>query len=337
MARDVSLSRVQGACSVYGRAVEGSLGRSGQWIVHRGCTGNAERQWSVIGGQWSVLGSRPWGEPRQKALVELLGSCAYGSAVLGVGDFPENYVRIAGLDATGMARRNVAVDLAMNQKDWNSGSCDRIFWRDLLHVEAVLPARVEESEFDDGAEEGASEPWAQVKGLAHAVVGDLAEGGEGRFGGDRAEAGLDRERLQELGSAHRFGEPEDAVRMILRGDEVEPLVNVVAFEEAVGGEWAAAGAVGAGVGEKYSESVGQEELRVSGHADTVVGQAVEENCCVAVGAVGMDDPSAEGDGVWRCDGDVRQVGVQLVSDVARGGFSFWRYGVAGWMEGSVGY
>jgi hypothetical protein len=94
---------------------------------------------------------------------------------------------------------------------------------------------------------------------------------------------------------------------------------------------------GAGVGEKYSESVGQEELRVPGHADTVVGQSVEENYCVAVTAVGMDDPSAEGDGVWSCDGDVRQVGVQLVSDVARGGFSLWRYGAAGWMEGSVGY
>jgi hypothetical protein len=39
---DVSLSRVQGLGCVGGGAVEGFLGRSGQWIVHRGCTGNAE-------------------------------------------------------------------------------------------------------------------------------------------------------------------------------------------------------------------------------------------------------------------------------------------------------
>ncbi len=92
-------------------------------------------------------------------------------------------------------RRNVAVDLAMNQKDRNFGACDRIFWRDLLHVEAVLPASIEKREFDDGAEESASEPRAEVKGLAHAVIGDLAKAGEGRFCGDGAEARLDSERL----------------------------------------------------------------------------------------------------------------------------------------------
>ena len=81
----------------------------------------------------------------------------------------------------------------------------------------------------------------------------------------------------------------------------------------------------------------EEELRVSGHADAVVGQAVEENYCVAIAALGMDDPGAEGDGVWSCDGDVCQVGVQLVSDVAHGGFFFWRYWAADWMQGSIGY
>ncbi len=55
------------------------------------------------------------------------------------------------------------------------------------------------------------------------------------------------------------------------GEEIEPLVNVVAFEKAVGGELASACAVGARVGEKDGESVSEEELRVSGHADAVVG------------------------------------------------------------------
>ena len=44
---DVALSRTEGLGSDGGRSLEGVLGRSGQWIVHRGCTGNAERQWSV--------------------------------------------------------------------------------------------------------------------------------------------------------------------------------------------------------------------------------------------------------------------------------------------------
>ena len=75
----------------------------------------------------------------------------------------------------------------------------------------VLPADVEEGEFDDGAEESASEPRAEVEGLAHAVVSDLAEAGEGRFGGDGAEARLDGEGLQEFGGAHGFSESENAM------------------------------------------------------------------------------------------------------------------------------
>ena len=39
---DMPLSRVQGLGCVGAGLVEGFGGRSGQWIVHRGCTGNAE-------------------------------------------------------------------------------------------------------------------------------------------------------------------------------------------------------------------------------------------------------------------------------------------------------
>jgi hypothetical protein len=186
----------------------------------------------------------------------------------------------------------------------------------------ILPADVEESEFDDGAEEGTSEPGTEVKGLTHAVVGNLAKAGEGGFGGDGAEAGLDGERLQELGGAHGFRESENAVRVIACGEEVEPLVEVVVFEKAVGGEWAAAGAVSAGIGEQDGEAVSEEELGVSGHADTVIAEAVEKNNGVAVAVVRVDGPGAESDSVWRGDGDVFEVGVELVSEVAGGGFVF---------------
>jgi hypothetical protein len=45
--RDVSLSRMEGLGSVWGGALRKDFFRVGKLIVHRGCTGNAERQWSV--------------------------------------------------------------------------------------------------------------------------------------------------------------------------------------------------------------------------------------------------------------------------------------------------
>lgn len=192
----------------------------------------------------------------------------------------------------------------MNQEDRNSGGCDGIFRRDLLHVEVVLPADVEESEFACGAKNGPSEPGTEVKGLTHAVVGDLAEAGERRFGCDRAEAGLHGKGLQELSCAHGLTESVSAAWASLGYEEVVPLADVVAFEKAVGGECAAACAVGARIGQKHCESMNQEELRIPGHADTVVGEAVEENHGIAIAAVGMDDPGAKSDPVWGGDGNV---------------------------------
>ena len=40
--------------------------------------------------------------------------------------------------------------------------------------------------------------------MSHAVVGDLAEIGERRFGGDRADLWVRVERLEELSGAHGF-------------------------------------------------------------------------------------------------------------------------------------
>ena len=85
-------------------------------------------------------------------------------------------------------------------------------------------------------------------------------------------------------------ETEDATGMILRVHEVEPLVDVVALEESEGGERAVAVAMGAGVGEQDGESVGEKELGVPGHTDSVVAETVEEENGVAVRVVGADDP-----------------------------------------------
>jgi hypothetical protein len=45
----------------------------------------------------------------------------------------------------------------------------------------------------------------------------------------------------------------------LRVEKVEPLMDVVALEQAIRGEQAAADAVGAGVGEQYCVTAGEEE------------------------------------------------------------------------------
>jgi hypothetical protein len=52
--RDRAVSRLEGLGTDCGGASGEKVRGVGQRIVHRGCTGNAERQWSVASGQWSV-------------------------------------------------------------------------------------------------------------------------------------------------------------------------------------------------------------------------------------------------------------------------------------------
>src|SRR5271169_2577791 len=49
----MALSGAEGLGSVWGRVSEKNFFRVEKLIVHRGCTGNAERQWSVTSGQLS--------------------------------------------------------------------------------------------------------------------------------------------------------------------------------------------------------------------------------------------------------------------------------------------
>jgi hypothetical protein len=263
------------------------------------------------------------GEPREEASLEFFGCRAEGAAVIGSGNLPENCARIASCEAEGVAKGNVAIHLAVNEKNGNVGGSEGIFGRDLLHVEVILQADVEESEFDDGAEESASEPGTEVKGLAHAVIGDLTEGGERRFGDDGAEVRFDGQRLQKFGGAHGLAESEDATWVGLGGEEVEPLVNVVALEKAVGSELASADAVAPSIREQDGEAVSEEELGVSGHADAVIGEAVEKKDSVVVAAAERaDEPGAESDRVRRGDPNIFEGGIELAGEVAHGGFVF---------------
>ena len=181
-----------------------------------------------------------------------------------------------------------------------------------------------------------------MEGLPHAVVGDLTKISEGGFGDDGADVRVSVEGLEELRAAHGFAEGEDAARMELIVsieqivEEVDPLVDVVALEQAVGRELAAAGAVGAGAGEEHGESVGQEELSVSGHADAVVAEAVEEEDGISAGVVWVDGPGAEDDVVWGRDGVVGEIGVEGLRRLADCGDFIFGERAAGGMEGAVG-
>ena len=49
-------------------------------------------------------------------------------------------------------------------------------WRNFRQIDLIVPASISECNFDDREEDGSAEPWASVKVLANAIVGDLAEG-----------------------------------------------------------------------------------------------------------------------------------------------------------------
>lgn len=92
-----------------------------------------------------------------------------------------------------MSEGDVAIDLAVDQKDRYPSRGDGIFWGDLLHVKPVPPACIEKGEFDNRAKNSASKPRTEMKRLTHAIVGNLAKAGERRFGGHSAEVRLGSE------------------------------------------------------------------------------------------------------------------------------------------------
>ncbi len=63
-----------------------------------------------------------------------------------------------------------------------------------------------------------------------------------------------------------------------------------------------------------AEAVGEKELRRAGHACAVVAQAVKQDNCVAVAAVRVDFPCAKDGRVGRGDGNVAEIGIEMISD-----------------------
>jgi hypothetical protein len=116
-----------------------------------------------------------------------------------------------------------------------------------------------------------------------------------RFCDDSAEAGLNGEGLQELRGAHELAQGVDAEGVLGGGQPVEPWMDIVAFDEAVAGKYAVAGAVGSSVGHEDRLAVIEQQLGVSSHADAVVAEALEEDDGIRVGVVWSEEPGPEGD------------------------------------------
>src|SRR5215469_5330184 len=137
----------------------------------------------------------------------------------------------------------------MNQQHGNRGFPHRVFRRDLVHVQAVLPTRSPESNLHNRTQDRSPDPRAQMKWLPHAIVSDLAKVAEGRFGNHRAKWSSGGEGLQQLRRSHGLAKSVDTSRLSLCPKKVDPLTNVVPFEQAVGGQFSSARAMGAGIRE----------------------------------------------------------------------------------------
>ncbi len=127
MGGDMWLGRVESGSSMGCEREKKHFGKVERRIVHRGCTGNAEREWADFSSRFSVLGSRflvsgfrfciggcgVLGEPTEQALFELVRIGADGAAVICARDLPENYgvaVVATGLNCPG----------AENDRVWRS-------------------------------------------------------------------------------------------------------------------------------------------------------------------------------------------------------------------------
>lgn len=133
-----------------------------------------------------------------------------------------------------------------------------------------------------------------MKRLAHAVVCDFAKIGEGGLGDYGAQLGMRVERLQQLRGSHGFAKAKDALGVYGAIEEVQPLMNVVSFEDAVGGQLASAGTVCAGIGEKYGVPVCEKKVGISDHTEAIVAETVKHNRGVSACIVWLQKPSTKG-------------------------------------------
>jgi len=211
--------------------------------------------------------------------------------VAGLRHFPQLHAAASAVQNAARVRwRDVAVFGAVDQQYGNPRRGDCGGRRNFLELHAVAEVGVPEARFDDRAQKRASQPSAATGLGGDAIVGDLAEAGEGRLGGHGLKARLIPERLEKNGRAHGFSEPEDVAHAMLGDQPVHPARQVAGLSEPIGGDGAAALALRAGIDCQHVVLAGQKQPCIGEHAAAMVGLAVQQNHGLAAGFPGAEEP-----------------------------------------------
>src|SRR5579862_123208 len=151
------------------------------------------------------------------------------AAMVRARNFPENRECGESMNSPRVPHRNVTVDCAMNEQNWDVSLLHRVFRRNPCHVKSVFPARAKKGDLDQWAQHGSSHPRAKSKRLSHAVVSDLAKIGKWRLRDYGTKLRTCGERLQKLRGPHRFSQTVDTSRSGLVSQQSYPVANVVAL------------------------------------------------------------------------------------------------------------
>jgi hypothetical protein len=89
-----------------------------------------------------------------------------------------------------MSYGDIVVYSAVDEKHGNLRFPNRVFRRDFLEIESILPTRVHQCDFHGWTKQEASDPRAAMKKLAHAVVSYLTKVGKWRLRGNGTQAGV---------------------------------------------------------------------------------------------------------------------------------------------------
>jgi hypothetical protein len=242
------------------------------------------------------------GEEREDAAAKFFGGEAVSGGVEGARDDPELFGAAGGgVNHFRMATGKRDIFFVANQEHGKGARVDTFDRGNFGDGKAGEFFVAIEQRPGAGSEESFAEPG--IFSQSGIIVGRLAQIREGRFGDDGFDARIDGRGLQHDSRAHGFSEcknmrrrgrrkrlhgeisrwfwePEwlghlhcDSRRRSRDEKGVDDGAGVVAFEPAVGGDGAAAGAVGAGVHHDNAVAGAQQEFGLTDESDAVVGDA----------------------------------------------------------------
>lgn len=232
------------------------------------------------------------GEPIEDAVLVFGRMGGVGAAMPGGLRFPELDSAVGGGERDGVARREVVVGKAVDEKDGRVRSRHGAQRRGLREIDVITGARVEKAELDSRTKQDSAEPWAGAKLLAHAIESGFAKGGEGRLG-DNGTILRGGKRLEELRGSHGVADAVDAAGMLVLLKPEEPAVKVASFKHAVGGKRAVGLSVGARVGKQDCIAVAEKQVGIAKHAGAIVGLAMEKDDRVSGAGGGLKKPCLE--------------------------------------------